>query len=242
MNTTTYLITQTGFIATTLVYYGLFLAQLRKSLKATSFDESKKKRILSGTVLALIGWAAVTGILALSGVFRDFSSFPPRFMIVLVVPLAGIIWIVSTKTTREILRHTPPESVIGLQSFRVFVEILLWMLFIANLAPVQMTFEGRNLDILSGITAPLIAFLVARKKLSKPFTVLWNIACLGLLANIVITAILSLPTPFRVFMNEPANTIVAEFPVVWLPALLVPLAYGLHFLSLRQLLSGDGEK
>jgi hypothetical protein len=43
-----------------------------------------------------------------------------------------------------------------------------------------------------------------------------------------------MPTPFRVFMNEPSNTIVAKFPIVWLPALLVPLAYGLHFLSLRQ--------
>ena len=102
-----------------------------------------------------------------------------------------------------------------------------------------MTFEGRNLDILSGITAPLIAFLISRKKISKPITILWNIACLGLLANIVITAILSMPTPFRVFMNEPANTIVAEFPIVWLPALLVPLAYGLHFLSIRQRLIGD---
>ena len=105
-----------------------------------------------------------------------------------------------------------------------------------------MTFEGRNLDILSGITATLVAFLVYRKKLSRPLTIAWNVACLGLLANIVITAILSLPTPFRVFMNEPTNTIVAEFPIVWLPALLVPLAYGLHFLSIRQLLSGPIKK
>jgi hypothetical protein len=236
---TTYLLTQLGFAAITFVYFWLFLRQLHKSLKATGFPEKRKNRILRGTTLALIGWAVLTGILSLSGFFSDFSSFPPNIMIVLIVPLTTIIWMVSTKTTKEILLHTPAETIIGLQSFRVFVEILLWMLFITNLAPIQMTFEGRNLDILSGITAPLIAFLVYRKKLSRTLTIVWNIACLGLLANIVITAILSMPTPFRVFMNDPSNTIVTEFPIIWLPALLVPLAYGLHFLSIRQLLTDD---
>jgi hypothetical protein len=233
---TTYLLTQLGFAATTIVYFWLFLRQLQKSLQATSFPDERKKRILRGTTLALTGWAVLTGILSLSGFLGDFSSFPPNMMIVLIVPLTAIIWMVNTKTTKEILLHTPAETIIGLQSFRVFVELLLWMLFITNLAPVQMTFEGRNLDILSGITAPLVAFLVYRKKLSRTWTIVWNIACLGLLANIVITAILSMPTPFRVFLNDPANTIVAEFPIIWLPALLVPLAYGLHFLSIRQLL------
>ena len=44
---------------------------------------------------------------------------------------------------------------------------------------------------------------------------------------------------FRYFINEPANTIVTEFPIIWLPGFLVPLAYGLHFLSLRQLLNAE---
>jgi len=229
-----YLLTQLGFAATTVIFYGLLLALLRKSLKASSFPEEKKKKIFNGTTLALTGWAMVTGVLSLSGFISDFSTFPPKFVIVLIVPLIVILWAVSTKTVKEILKHTPPDAIIRLQSFRIFVEILLWMLFIDNLAPIQMTFEGRNLDILSGITAPVIAFLVSRKKLSRPLAIAWNLACLGLLLNIVITAILSLPTPFRVFMNEPSSTIVAGFPMVWLPGLLVPLAYGLHFLSLRQ--------
>jgi hypothetical protein len=36
-------------------------------------------------------------------------------------------------------------------------------------------------------------------------------------------------------MNEPANLLVTKFPFIMLPGMLVPLAYGLHFLSLRQL-------
>jgi hypothetical protein len=37
-------------------------------------------------------------------------------------------------------------------------------------------------------------------------------------------------------MNEPANTLVGQFPFILLPGILVPIAYGLHIFSLRQLL------
>jgi hypothetical protein len=38
-------------------------------------------------------------------------------------------------------------------------------------------------------------------------------------------------------MNEPANTLVAGFPYIVLPGILVPIAYSMHIFSLRQLLS-----
>jgi hypothetical protein len=113
---------------------------------------------------------------------------------------------------------------------------MLWALFAENLLPVQMTFEGRNFDVLSGLSGIVVAFFAARGNLSRGFLIGWNILCLGLLINIVATAILSMPGPLQVFHNEPSNTIVTHFPVSWLPGLLVPLAYMLHFFSLRQLI------
>jgi hypothetical protein len=232
--TASILLTQIGFVATTFIFYGLLLTRLKKSLVACDFTVDKKRKIFTGTLWSLIGWALLTAALSLSGFVSDFSTFPPRLLIVLVIPLIAIIWVVSTKEIREILRHTPAETLIWLQSFRIIVEVLLWRLFVNNLAPIQMTFEGRNFDILSGLTALVVGFLVAGKKISRSLVIAWNFACLGLLLNIVAVALLSMPTPFRVFMNEPSNTIVSQFPIIWLPAFLVPLAYGLHFLSLRQ--------
>jgi len=237
-----YTITQAGFIAVTIIFYGILLHRLRKSLAATTFTERKKKRIFNGTLISLIGWAIVTSVLSLSGILSDFSSFPPKIIIVLTVPLVVIIWMVRTTEVKEILIHTPAESLIWIQSFRIVVEILIWRLFVDNLAPVQMTFEGRNIDILSGLTALVVAYLVARKKISSRLVIIWNFVCLAVLLNIVTIAVLSMPTPFRVFMNEPANTIVTRFPIVWLPAFLVPLAYGLHFLSLRKEMGPYGNK
>ncbi len=234
-----YLLIQLGFAATTLTFYGLLFVQLKKSLGATDFTPQKQRKIFNNTVIALIGWTIFISAISLSGFLSDFTTFPPRQVIVLLVPLISISWAVSTNTAKEVLRHIPAHVIIYLQSFRIVVEILLWMLFLDSLIPIQMTFEGGNLDILSGISAPIVAYFFFKKKVSKSLAIAWNIICLGLLLNIVVTAILSMPTPLRVFMNEPANTIVARFPVVWLPGLLVPLAYGLHFISLRQLLISD---
>ena len=142
------------------------------------------------------------------------------------------LMVTFSKTTKELLPFIPQKSLVGLQVFRVFVEIVLWLLFIQNIVPVQMSFEGRNFDVLTGISAPIAAYLLVNNRIAL---FIWNICGLALLANILTIAILSLPTPLRVFMNEPANTIVVHFPFVWLPGLLVPMAYGLHFLSLRQL-------
>ena len=228
-----YALTQAGFILVTIVYIGALLVFLRSAIRSSGLPVSKKNTVFNGIVFSLILWTGLISVLSYLQVFNDFTTIPPKFFIVLIIPLAVIIWAVSRPATNEILRHISPQKIIYLQSFRVFVEVLLWMLFIDNLLPVQMTFEGYNFDILAGLTAPIIGWLISRNSSARVMFV-WNIVCLMLLVNIVTIAILSTPVPFRVFMNDPANTIVTQFPIVWLPGLLVPLAYTLHILSLKQ--------
>jgi hypothetical protein len=66
---------------------------------------------------------------------------------------------------------------------------------------------------------------------------LWNALGLLLLANIVTVAVLSAPSPLRVFRNAPANSWVAHAPWVWLPAVLVQAALFGHLLVFRALRS-----
>ncbi|HNP96033.1 MAG TPA: hypothetical protein PKJ63_10405 [Cyclobacteriaceae bacterium] len=234
-----FLATQLGFALLTVVFFVLVLKELKMALSRSGFEGNRQKKILNRVSLALSFWLALVSVLSIRGFFSNFDSFPPRLMIVLFVPLITLVWaLLISKTTKELLPFISPRALTGLQVFRLFVEILLWMLFIQNLIPIQMTFEGRNFDILAGITGPIIAYLAYSKHvIGKTGVIIWNVACLCLLINIVATAILSIPSPFRYFMNEPANTIVTEFPIIWLPAFLVPLAYSLHFLSLRQLIN-----
>ena len=55
---------------------------------------------------------------------------------------------------------------------------------------------------------------------------------MGLLLNIVITAMLSVP---QIGVFTPPNYMVAYWPMVWLPGFVAPFAMMLHLFSLRQL-------
>lgn len=226
--------TQIGFIGLSLICLGALYIGLRKVLKNQT-EEFNGKAIK--TFLVSIGlWIIVLSVLSLTGFIGDFSSMPPKFIVVLVVPIIGLVFLHRSKTFKQIIALVPHHWLVLLQSFRIAVEILLWLLFLDNIAPVQMTFEGRNLDILVGLTAPIAALLFFKKnKIRKWGGVIWNVLGLALLLNIILVALLSTPTPLRIFMNEPANTIVTKFPIVFLPGILVPLAYYLHFFSLKKL-------
>jgi len=226
---------QAGFILLTLGSFALLFLEIKKAVNKTEWSSPRKTQFTSFFLVGLVVWTLFVSIWSISGRMGNFQIFPFNMMPILAVPLITILAFTFSKAGRDILVHIPTQNIIRLQAFRFFVELLLWALYLENQAPIQMTFEGRNWDVLSGISAPIIAFLVSKGKISKAGLIIWNLACLGLLANILTVAILSMPTPLRVFMNEPSNTIVTQFGASLLPGLLVPLAYGLHFLSLRQL-------
>lgn len=237
-NATLYAIAQGGFLLLTVIFVCLLLWEIRKALRLTGWDGDGKKKYFRWLIISLIAWAAFISGWSLSGKMSDFSIFPFNLMPVILIPIIVAIFFISSKKFGEVLAHIPPANLIRLQSFRFFVEVLLWMLFIAELLPIQMTFEGRNWDILAGFSAPILAVLAAKGRISPTGLVIWNVICLGLLLNIVIIAMLSTPSPWRVFTNEPANFIVTYFPISWLPGFLVPLAYYLHFMSIRQVALG----
>ena len=62
----------------------------------------------------------------------------------------------------------------------------------------------------------------------------WNAAGVVLLVNILTIAVLSTPTPIRVFHNEPANEWIAHAPWVWLPAVFVVAAIIGHVIVFRR--------
>jgi len=221
-----------AFVALTLIMYTLVYKEIKSALARTNWDDARKQSVANRFLLVVVGWTALICGLSATGFFSDFSAFPPRIGIVLCIPLAAMLFLTYSKTVKELLPLIPARNIIRLQVFRVGVELLLWAAFVQNLIPVQMSFEGRNFDVVSGILAPVVAYFLVS---SRTAIYIYNFIALGLLLNIVVIAVLSMPTPFRVFMNEPSNVLVSQFPFILLPGMLVPLAYGLAFLSLRQL-------
>jgi len=210
---------------------------LAYGLRNSSLSHSDQKRFKTRFYLALSLWIIFISALALTGVLADFESLPPKITLVLFPPMISIlIFSICSKQLRSILKAMPIHWLLYLQSFRIVVELMLWYQHELGITPVQMTFEGRNIDILVGITGPIMGYLYQKKGAAiRKWVVAWNFFGLALLLNILVIAILSFPVSFRYFMNEPANYLVAEFPFVWLPGILVTIAYSMHFFSLKQL-------
>lgn len=188
-------------------------------------------------LVVVSSWILVLLILGVSGFLSDFSNLPPRVMLVLVVPVVVLIWFILSVRSNETVNKIPASWIVRMQGFRVIVELFIWWAYQDQDLPVQMTFEGRNMDILVGLSAPLVALWWLKPGKERPGLVLgWNIIGLLILLNIVVIALLSAPTPLQRFFNEPANTIVATFPWVLLPGILVALALGLHLISIKQMI------
>ena len=57
----------------------------------------------------------------------------------------------------------------------------------------QVTWHGRNWDVLVGLTAPLMAWLVVTLRVPPRVAAAWNLAGLAILANTVVTVMTSVP-------------------------------------------------
>ena len=188
--------------------------------------------------IILVVWLAVTGILSFKGVFQDTSAIPPRLMIGIAPAILFIILLLTTKNGRRFTDNIDLNKLTLVHIVRVPVEITLFMLSTHKLVPDLMTFAGRNLDILSGITAPIMYFVCFKNSQLKNRTLLliWNFICLGLLLNIVINAILAAPFPFQQFAFDQPNIAILYFPFTWLPCFIVMIVLYSHLAAIRRLI------
>ncbi|MBL7975962.1 MAG: hypothetical protein JNJ85_13685 [Candidatus Kapabacteria bacterium] len=194
---------------------------------------SHKKRIAL-TVLLL--WLIVQTLISQSGFYTATNTLPPRFLLLVAPPLLLIITMFFTNWGKRFIDSLDMQTLMYLHVVRIPVELVLYWLYQHGQVPQLMTFEGRNFDILSGISAPIMAYLAFKQhKLSNRVLLIWNAVCVVLLLNIVINAILSVQTPFQQFAFEQPNVAVLYYPFVWLPCCVVPAVLFAHLVAFRRL-------
>jgi len=188
------------------------------------------------SIVILLLWLILQAIVARIG-FYTFVTQPPRFPLLVGPTFLFIILLFVTAKGRDFIDTLDGKSLTLLHIVRVPVELVLFWLFLYKTVPVEMTFEGRNLDIISGLSAPFIYYFgYVKQKLNRSILLCWNFLCLGLLVNIVLHAIFALPGPFQTYAFDQPNIAVMYFPFVWLPCCIVPLVLFSHLACIRQLL------
>jgi hypothetical protein len=221
------------FALTTVATLMLFYWTVKNSNAETT---RKKANVI---LLGLMVWLIIQAILTLNNFYNsDANSFPPKIMLFGVIPLIlAIILLFATTKGRQFIDSLPLVNITYLNTVRIPVEIVLYWLFLHKAVPQLMTFEGRNFDILAGITAPFIAYFGIKKgMLNRNFILVWNFISLLLLVNIVANAVLSIPSPIQKFAFDQPNIAVLNFPFSWLPTFVVPIVLFGHLVSIGQLM------
>jgi type IV secretory pathway TrbD component len=100
--------------------------------------------------------------------------------------------------------------------------------------PLQMTYTGRNFDIVTGVSALVLGLVMLKWNVPRVVVWIWNVTGLALLINIVAVAMLSSPL-FQFFGSDHLNTFVAYPPYVLLPAVMVLAAWAGHLVVFKAL-------
>ena len=187
-------------------------------------------------LIGLLLWTALQSAIGLSGFYQDATVLPPRIVVAGVLP--GLVFILAcffTERGRRFIDGMDLRALTWLHTVRVPVEVVLWLLVERQLLSEYMSVGGTNFDILSGITAPIIAIIAFRSGTNRSLLLIWNIACLLLLANVVITAALGIPSPIQQHSFDQPNVAVLHFPFNLLPTVVVPLVLFAHLIAFRML-------
>lgn len=180
---------------------------------------------------AFVAWFALTGGLAASGFLDKWA--PPRLTLALGTVLAVLLWASRADWTAR-LENLPLSLLVGFQSFRIIVELLIHKAVVEGVAAPTHTWTATNLGIRPGATALLPTPFAQR--IPREWLQTWNVSSALILAITVVTALLAMSTPFQQIDGNPPNEWVATLPFVWLPAVLVLCAWLGDVVLFRRLL------
>ena len=187
--------------------------------------------------LLLGSWLFYVYLVSTLGLLQGFE-LPPRVLIFFFIPtLVGITFFIRKYRNHSLMNALPKSWAIYFQSFRIFVELIIWKTYLAGTFPVSMSFEGYNYEILVGLSAPIIAYLVFNRKiLSEKIAIAWNFVGLFVLSIIIGIAVTSAYFPQ---LWGASNSLIGIefglFPYTLLAGFLAPMAIFMHILSLSQL-------
>lgn len=218
------------FFSCCVLCFGLLIDLLKNSV----LNNTQTRRFS----ILLITYLIVQSIVTFSGFYRtNLDSLPPRFVLAVLPAVLIIISLFISKRGKNFLMSLDLQKLTFLSVVRIPVELSLLSLFVYKAIPIEMTFEGFNYDIISGITAIIISWFAFKNHSIRKFLLwIWNIAALALLITIVIISIFSTPTSFQVFGIDQPNIAILNFPYVLLPGFIVPVVFFTHLASIYQLI------
>jgi hypothetical protein len=195
-------------------------------------------------MLLVIAWLAYIFSMSFTGIFTNFS-LPPRIPLFLVLPfLVFLIYFFTSVRFKPVIDQVPLNWPVYFQSFRIGVELLIFISFTKGILPHAATYEGYNFDIVTGLTAPIIGYMLYKNvRGSRTIALIWNIIGLLLLANVVV--ILNTCAYFPKLWGSGTSLIKPDYgllPLALLAGIFMPAAVFMHVLSITGIVRAADKK
>ncbi len=178
-----------------------------------------------GILTTLFSMCALTGLTLRAPI--------PTAPILLFLSITFCILFSFSSVGKRLIDNNDYSQLIGFQSFRFTLELILHHWFTIGTIPETMTWTGQNIDIIAGITC-----LLAIPFANRFIVIRWGAQLIGfiLLMNVIRVALMSSPFPFSWPLEQPL-LLVMYMPYALIVPGFVSLALVGHLLVFRKLLT-----
>ena len=194
---------------------------------------ARRLALAAATAIVMAG----SGAAAWSGLLARFDLTPPPMAVMIVSVFAMALLLGLSPVAADTAAEIPLAVLIGLQAFRLPLELVMHRAAALGIMPVELSYSGYNFDIVTG-TGAVLLFLAMQAGWRVPAWLIWvwNLWGLWCLAVIAVIAVTTAPM-VRLLGDDPrhVNTWVLYFPYVWLPVVLVTVALAGHITITRAL-------
>ena len=226
-----------GYVALTLLMAVIILFGYNYALVRIGIEPALRKKRVAFVAIGLLAWFVYTYLIGQSGILENLEM-PPRFPLLLVAPafIFTAVLLYRNRNSR-VISAIPKSWTIYYQTFRILVESLFLASVSVGLLHPEATLEGYNYDMLMGISAPIIAYLVFKAGvLPEKIAVTWNYIGLVVLASVIFVFVTTTYFPSIWGSAESlAPKELTTFPFVLVPSFLMPSAVFMHILSIMRL-------
>jgi len=209
-----------------------FLAGTRRA------DEADGGQWFARVALGTFAWLGITAAASASGMLGR-QTLPPPLMIFFVASMAVALWVGLSRLGSRLASAVPLAALVAFHGFRLPLELVLHAWYEQGVLPVQMTYEGHNFDIVTGIVAVLVGLWLWRAKppaaLARKVVLGFNVIGLGLLITVASIAVMSSPIPLRQYMDDPPVLLALHVPYGWIVPFCVGAALAGHVIIFRRL-------
>lgn len=217
--------------ASTWVVFGIPLLALVASSLFFAINRARDAVL----TFAVTAWFVVSGLFALSGLPMKWDMKPPPMVLGFVSFVLVTVFLARSRYGRSLVRETPVHLLIATQAFRFPLELVMHRAAQDGVMPMQMSYSGFNFDIVTGITALPVAYLTYKGLGPAWLAKAWNLLGTVTLVVVLVIALGSTP-PIHAFGESPdrINIWIAQFPFIWLPAVMVVFAATAHIALWRK--------